>query len=387
MSRSTADVLDHHAISAERGFLPEADPPARFDVDGHEPSVAEYLRAVDRLGAELPERIDEGTFRPAVEGLETPPDGTFGVLTDREATRLCMLCGFFASAYVHELGADPVDRLPAGAAVPLYRTSRRFEREPILSYDVLCLHNWKRRDPAAGFDPENLEAVQRFTALDDERWFVVIHVAIEARAGAALRACARAQRAVREDEPDALVGSLGTVADSLEAQTAIMRRMTEGNDPEAFANRYRPYYEGFDELVYEGVEAFEGTPRTYRGGSGAQSSALPSIDAALGIDHASTALIEKLFDMRSYMPATHRTVIDAFDAGPDVEPYVAASDRRDLREAYNRCVEELAAFREVHFGQVIQYIREVTGDTTGTGGTDYVRFLREMTAETEAQML
>lgn len=385
MAGSTLAVLDRRGVSAQRGFLPEADPLVAFEADRHDAAVGAYLRAVDRLGAELPERLEAGTLRPAVETLDTPPEGTFEVLTDREAIRLCTLSGFFASAYVHERGADPVDGLPAGAAVPLYRTSRRFDRMPILSYDVLCLHNWRRRDPAAGFDPENLEALRQFTALDDERWFVAIHVAIEARAGPAIRACARAQRAVREDEPDALLDELGTIADSLEAQTAIMRRMTEGNDPEAFATEFRPYYEGFDELVYEGVEALEGEPRTYRGGSGAQSSVLPSIDAALGIDHASTQLIEKLLDMRSYMPATHRTVIEAFDEGPDVAPYAAASGRADLRDAYNRCVEELAAFREVHFAQVIQYIREVTGDTTGTGGTDYMRFLREMTAETESQ--
>lgn len=387
MARSTEDTLDRYGVSADRGFLPEADPLTAFDVDRHEPAVGQYLRAIDRLGSELPDRLAAGTVRPAVDDLRTPPEGTFASLTDREAVRLCTLCGFFASAYVHEPGADPVDRLPAGAAVPLYHTSRRFGRKPILSYDVLCLHNWYRRDPDGGLTPENLDTVQQFTALPDERWFVVIHVAIEARAGPALDACARAQRAVREDDPDAVRSALETIADSLVDQTALMRRMTEGNAPDAFATEFRPYYEGFDGLVYEGVEAFEGRPRTYRGGSGAQSSILPSIDATLGIDHASTALIEKLADMRSYMPESHRSVVEAFDEGPDVGSYVADRERADLREAYNRCVGELGAFREVHFDQVIQYVRAVTGDTTGTGGTDYVRFLREMETETEAQKL
>ena len=385
MARSTETALERYGVTAARGFLPNPEPLAAFDADRHEPAVGGYLRSVDRLGAELPARLDEGRLRPAVERLETPPDGTLEALTDREAIRLCLLSGFFASAYVHEIGAEPVDRLPAGAAVPLYHSSHRFGRKPILSYDVLCLHNWTHASPERRFDPDGLDTVQQFTTLDDERWFVVIHVAIEARAGPALDACARAQRAVREDDQDALLAALETVADSLADQTAIMRRMTERNDPEAFATKYRPYYEGFDELVYEGVGAFDGVPQSYRGGSGAQSSVLPSIDAALGVDHATTALIEKLVDMRSYMPESHRAVVDAFDQGPDVGPYVAERGGPEMRETYNHCIEELGQFRQIHFGQVIQYIRAVTGETTGTGGTDYVQFLQEMTAETEAQ--
>lgn len=386
MDRPAAAVLDRHGISAERGFLPDRDPLASFDPGAHEPSLGDALSAFDRLGAELPERLREGNVRPAVESLPTIPAESIESLSDREAIRLCTLGGFFASAYVHEIGADPVDRLPASLAVPLVTASRRFGRKPILSYDLLCLHNWQRRDPGGALtDPTNLEALQQFTTHDDERWFVAIHVAIEARAGAALRACACAQEAVDADDPDHVHDALETIADSIEAQTEIMRRMTERNEPEVFARKYRPYYEGFEDLVYEGVAAFDGEPRTYRGGSGAQSSVLPSIDAALGVEHATTELIEKLTDMRSYMPESHCEVIDAFDRGPAVGPYVDESGRDDLREAYNDCADALATFRKVHFGQVIQYIRAVTGDTTGTGGTDYMQFLQEMQAETAAQ--
>ncbi|WP_306061818.1 PrnB family protein [Natronococcus wangiae] len=387
MVRPATKVLKEYDVTATRGFLPESDPLLAFDTGDYDRPIANYLREFDRLGAELPGRLEDGTLRPAVRDLEPPPDGLFEVLSGRETIRLCLLSGFFASAYVNEIGADPVDRLSAGAAVPLYRTSQRFGRKPILSYDMLCLHNWQRREPDSGFDAENLDTVQQFTSLSDERWFVAIHVAIEATAGSALTACARAQRAVRNDDLDALLATLEAIGDSLEEQTAIMGRMTENNDPEAFARRYRPYYDGFDEVVYEGVDELEGTSRTFRGGSGAQSSVLPSIDAALGIDHAATDLIEKLLDMRSYMPEAHRSVIAAFDEGPDVGQYVADSGREDLRTEYNRCMDELGAFREVHFGQVAQYIKAVTGDTTGTGGTDYMQFLPMLKKETEARKI
>ena len=380
MDHTSGEIVSRYGIDERRGFLPDEDPLTRFDTTRGDGSDA-YLRRLDDLGARLPGLLDEGELRPLVDDLEAPPDGLLDGLTDRETIRLCLLSGFLASGYVNQIGADPVDRLPAGAAVPLYRTSRRLGRKPILSYDLLCLHNFRRRDPDGGLVLENLGTVQQFTDLEDERWFVVVHVAIEAAAGPALVACARAQEAIHEDDPAALETALETIADSLEAQTAIMRRMTERNDPTAFATDYRPYYNGFDDLVYEGVGELEGA-QTYRGGSGAQSCVLPSIDATLGIDHETTELIEKLLDMRTYMPEKHRAVVEAFDRDVDVRPYVAPREDDALAAAFNRCIEELQTFRLVHFGQVIQYIRKVTGETTGTGGTDYMSFLGEMEDET-----
>lgn len=381
-------VTDRYDIDADRGFLPGVDPLAAFDLDAHPPDDARYLSSLDRLGESLPERLAADSLRSAVEGLERPPAGLVERLSDRAAIRLCKLAGMLASGYVHQQGATPADRLPAGIAIALHRTSERFGRKPILSYDGLCLHNFERLDPTADapFAVENLRALERFSPLADEHWFVAIHVAIEAAAGPALVACGDAQRAVTADDPDGVARALATIAASLERQTAIMERMTEGNAPEAFVTGFRPYYEGFDGVVFEGVEALAGEPQTLRGGSGAQSSALPSIDAALGVDHAATILVEKLQDMRSYMPTWHREVIRAFEAGPDVRDYVEDVDDADLTEAYNRCIRGLGAFREVHFSQVAQYIAEM-GETTGTGGTDYLTFLPKMKRETEDQQL
>jgi len=109
---------------------------------------------------------------------------------------------------------------------------------------------------------------------------------------------------------------------------------------------------------------------------------LPSLDGALGIEHQSTVLLEKLLDMRTYMPDSHRTVITAFEEDVDVRPYVRDQPDPDLHEAFNRCVDSVHQFRKVHFGQVMQYIRAQTGETTGTGGTDYEKFLGKLTDET-----
>lgn len=389
MGDAIGAILATHGVTETRGFLPTKDPLERFPTEELPSVVTPYLEELDALMEDLPRLLDSGEFRSVVRRLDEPPAGLFDVLDRRETVRLCQVSSFLASGFVHQPDSPAVDRLPAATAIPLYRTSVSLGRKPILAYDVLCLHNFRRRSPTEtdGFELDNLDAVHLFTDLEDERWFTIIHVAIEAAAGPALVACARAQRAIAEDDHEVVRSSLETMAESLTRQTSIMRRMTEGNAPEAFVHEFRPYYEGFDGIVFEGVDELGGEPQTLRGGSGAQSSALPAIDAALGIEHESTELIDKLEAMRSYMPGHHREVISAFEAGPDIRRYVASVDDPALVDAFNRSIDGIVGFRNVHLEQVAQYIRKLTGETTGTGGTDYMKFLPLLREETTAQKL
>lgn len=380
-----AEVKLDESLDEQRGFLPAPDPLTSFNTNRHNSSISDYLQRMDQLGNELPDLIESGNVRPVLGSLGTPPDGLLDELNEREVIRLCKLSGFFASAYINYglMSGEEKSVLPAGMAIPLYRTSKEIGRKPILSYDVLCLHNFQRKSPEGSLSVENLDLIQSFTHYDDERWFVIIHVAIEAAAGPAITACSTAQQAVRNDDPELLLNQLYTIEESLNEQTSIMRRMTEGNEPSVFANEYRPYYNGFDEIVFEDVDELEGEPQTLRGSSGAQSSILPSIDATLGIKHDETKMMEKLGDMRSYMPPVHRNTVERFQGGPDVKEYVAAQNSKDLREAHNDCISALIEFRDVHFQQISQYIREETGDETGTGGTRYAFYLQKMKEETK----
>ena len=395
METPAASAIARHGVDAERGFLPDEDPLPGFDLEGHDRDLGAWLERLDELAAALPGHLAGGTVRGHTRELEPPPAGWRSALDERETVRVCTIASFLASGHAHELESEPVDRLPAGVAIPLYETSRELGRKSIAAYDTICLENWRREDPGGGLVVENVEPLVRFTDLPDEGWFVAIHVAIEAAAGAALVASARAQGRVAGVEPgaldgatrDALCDDLDAVANSLERQTGIMERMTEGNEPIAFATEFRPYYGGFDGIVFEGVDALDGEPQHLRGGSGAQSSALPSIDAALGIEHEATPLIEKLGDMHDYMPAWHREVLAAYREGPDLRAFVAAAGDEPLTAAFNRCVAGVADFREVHYDQVIQYIMATTGDTTGTGGTDIMPFLEQLRAETERQLV
>ena len=54
-------------------------------------------------------------------------------------------------------------------------------------------------------------------------------------------------------------------------------------------------------------------PREFYGASGAQSSVLPALDAALGVQHPPGWLQEYLKTMRMHMPLEHRAFIAAVE--------------------------------------------------------------------------
>lgn len=374
-------------VTDRRGFLPDSDPLESFETDGYGDASAAYLDQLETLGDNLPALLDEDVLRRDVESLPEMPDGLLANLDERERWRLCLLSGFLASAYVHSLGREDAASIPASIAVPLYECSRHFERKPILAYDLLCLRNFRRNEREKGFQPENIDTLLDFTTYEDERWFVAIHVAIEAAAGPALEAASRLHESVERADEDEVRATLETIQESVSEQTHLMKRMDERNDPDIFATEFRPYYKGFDNVVYEGVEEFDGEGQSFRGGSGAQSLALPSIDAALGIDHSDTGLTAHLDALRSYLPQDHREVVTRFETGADVRSYIREANSDELRRAYNECVGAVAEFRTVHFGQTMSYIRRMTAESSGTGGTDYESFLGTLKTKTESHRL
>ena len=46
----------------------------------------------------------------------------------------------------------------------------------------------------------------------------------------------------------------------------------------------------------------------------------------------------------------------------------------------------MATFREVHYGWAEEYINQWTDDPRGTGGTPYMKWLKQLIDETRAHM-
>ncbi len=307
-----------------------------------------------------------------------------------------MLLSYFGHAYVWA-DSKPAGAIPACIAVPWYQVSQRLGRPPVLSYASYALNNWRRLDPAGPITLGNVVLLQNFLGGIDEEWFVLVHVEIEARAADAIARIFPAQRAVMEHEPSGLETSLSGIAAALRQMYTVLERMPERCDPFIYFHRVRPYLYGWKDqpalpqgAVYEGVAAYAGRPQKFRGETGAQSSIIPSLDAALGIEHQGGPLRAYLAEMRDYMPAKHRAFIEAVESGPSIRNEVLERrrSRPSLRDAYNECVHWTGQFRAKHFDYASRYVHQQSQRASanrpdiGTGGTPFMPYLKKHLDET-----
>ncbi|MHC4402480.1 MAG: hypothetical protein ACYTG0_22685 [Planctomycetota bacterium] len=107
---------------------------------------------------------------------------------------------------------------------------------------------------------------------------------------------------------------------------------------------------------------------------------MPTIVAFMKIRHRQSLLTHHLAQMRRFMPPEHRAVIEEVEAMPPIRS-LAEKDR------YNEVLEAIAAFRQVHYGWAQEYIHRRVDDPRGTGGTPYMKWLRQLIEETTAERL
>jgi indoleamine 2,3-dioxygenase len=272
----------------------------------------------------------------------------------------------------------------------------------VLSYASYALDNWRRLDAEGPIALGNLALLQNFLGGADEEWFITVHIDIEARADAAMGAVLPAQQAVANRALPELELHLSTLWKALDGMHATLARMPEWCEPDTYYLRVRPYIFGWknhpalpDGVLYEGVSEYGGKPQRFRGETGAQSSIVPVIDALLGIDHHPDPLREYLLEMREYMPPEHRAFLATVESGPSLRT-LCLTERQSaprVAELYDRCVEQLRRFRELHLEYAAKYIRNQPQRgaenpvEVGTGGTPFMRYLKKHEDETAAHRL
>jgi indoleamine 2,3-dioxygenase len=370
-------------VADARGFLPERDP---------ERTLPAPLAAWQELAGELPKRLAAQRVRSVVRTL--PPFSIEALRSPAEERAAMRALSFLAHAYVWE-GAAPATSLPPGLAAPWCALARRLGRPPVLSYASYALDNWRRFDPRGPIAVENLAIVQNFLGGQDEDWFILIHVEIEALAARGLRAALPALDAARARDAQRLAAQLEEVATALEAMLASLRRMPERCDPYVYFHRVRPFIHGWKDhpalphgLTYEGVPELAG-PQPLRGETGAQSSIVPVFDGLLGVAHAPDPLRAYLDEMRAYMPPGHRAFLAHVETGGGVRAAVRelAGAHPELAETYDACLRWLEAFRSLHLEYAAKYIHAQAGgganpSDVGTGGTPFMKYLAKHRDET-----
>ncbi|MGD8327603.1 MAG: indoleamine 2,3-dioxygenase [Sphingomonadales bacterium] len=385
-------VLSEYQITPERGFLGsiEAD---EISLDS---AFAPMLDAAGQLSA----LITSGRIRHYLRDLPLIETEAFARDGDEHQVRLAMVhYSFLVQAYVWGEEEAPKS-LPVQLAKPIYDIAKRLDQAPLLPYSGYVLDNYYRLDKSAPLSLENAAMFQNFLGGADENWFVLVHVAIEARAGSALALIPQIFEAIEQADEGRVERLLGDMHDIWTDINAIFDRMIERCDPYIYYNRVRPYIHGWknnpalgDGLIYEGVEAYGGKPQAFRGQTGSQSSIVPTMDALYGIRHEDDPLREFLLELHQYRPKTHRRFIEDVGTKSRLRPFIAVSERNSLHEAYKICVEDVARFRTKHLEYAAQYINKqsISGPgndvDVGTGGTPFMRYLKKHRDENRAQSI
>jgi indoleamine 2,3-dioxygenase len=377
-------------VTEKRGFLPVKDPREK---------APKALGDWADIAYELPKLLVSGRVRKVVDAM--PTLSTEEVTALDELERAMLAFSYIGHAYVWA-DASPPQVLPAGLAVPWQAVAKKLGRPPVLSYASYALHNWKRLDRKEPIELGNIALIQNFLGGVDEEWFILVHVDIEAKAGAALAALLPAQEAVKNDDAKTLKKELTTIENCLSKVYASLLRMTERCDPYIYYHRVRPYIHGWkdhplfpDGLTYTDVADYHGKPQQFRGETGAQSSIIPSIDAVLGVEHANDYMRHYLNEMRDYMPPKHSAFIRAVEQGPSIRAFVKDRVHSDkaLCEVYDECVHWVEVFRTKHLEYAKNYIfkqHQESGTNphaVGTGGTPFVPYLEKHRDETAEHLL
>lgn len=394
-SNSTQAIkpLDEYDMSPERGFLCRYDA-AKVDLTGAWADAASVAKR-------LPQILPTKRVRAFLEMRLPQPEELSDVssLTDEQVRMATVHYTFMVQSYIWGDTAH-TDRLPAILAVPMVALADRLGQQPLLTYSSYVLDNWALIDPAKPLGLDNIQMIQNFLGGQDEAWFVLVHVAIEAQAGRVFERFAGIHEAVTHKDTAAVRDQLEDTAETWAQINALFDRMPERCDPYIYFERVRPYIHGWKDnpalpngIIYEGIERFGTSAQAYRGQTGSQSSIVPSMDALLGVGHAAGPLREFLDQLHAYRPQRHRCFVDDVRANSTLRHFVEMASSAALTGAYNANIQAVADFRTRHLEYAASYInkqgkRDAGNDTeVGTGGTPFMRYLKKHRDETQANLL
>lgn len=370
------------------GFLPNAEPIVQ---------LPQAFNVWENTAIQLPKLLISEHLRTIIESLPSFP--VQALTSVEEVERAMLLLSYLGHAYVWQPGQQPAIMLPRNLAMAWYAVSELLQRPPILSYASYALYNWKKINPHGPIALGNIALLQNFLGGIDEEWFILIHVDIEHCATPALQAILPAQQAIcLQNLPD-LADALQMITTALEAMVQTLERMPEHCDPYIYYNRVRPYIHGWKNnpalplgIIYDGVTAYQQQPMKFKGETGAQSTIIPVLDAALGIAHANNPLKEHLQEMRQYMPLPHRRFLETVEQGPKIRDFILQQPSSDflqkIKKSFNQIIELIHQFRSTHIHYAAQYIQKqhisTPGNPTevGTGGTPFMEYLRKHQQET-----
>lgn len=384
--------LSDYDMSQERGYL------CRFNAE--EIKLSGEMQEVREVALRLPQILPTGRIRELLcDRLpQTDLSDFLANCSDAQARLAMVHYSFMVQSFVWGEEQAPTV-LPKCLAMPMVAVADHLGQQPLLPYSSYVLDNWGRFDTNKGVTLDNIYMLQHFLGGQDEAWFVLIHVAIEAQAGSALAMMGPIVDCVKNDDLEGVQTHLEGMASIWAKINAIFDRMPERCDPYVYFERVRPYIHGWRDnpalpngIIYEGTR-FGSEAQAFRGQTGSQSSIVPAMDALLGIGHAADPLKEYLDQLHIYRPTEHRRFIDDVRAQSRLRAFVESSGHKGLANAYNANVQAISDFRTRHLEYAASYInkqgKKAAGNDTevGTGGTPFMKYLKKHRDETKANLI
>ncbi|KAI0204091.1 Indoleamine 2,3-dioxygenase [Astrocystis sublimbata] len=414
------DSRDLGSLITENGFLPAEQPLKRLPDTYYEPWEC--------LLDELPKLLREKTIRDVVSGLNTLT--TTRLNAQNEWQRAYVILCYLAHGHIWG-GNTPSEVLPPAITVPLLQVSDHLGLPPVATFAANNL--WNFRSTSNDFaDLDSLKALHTFSGTDDESWFYVISVAVEAVGGRLVPDMLQAIDSIKHNDHETITLAFTKLTVCFQQLTGLIDRMSEKCDPMVFYHKLRPFLAGSKNMAAAGLPngVFydegdgKGQWRELRGGSNAQSSLIQFFDLVLGINHtapqhkgkAAPAKVSagdlNFFDeMRMYMPGPHREFLESVARMDKIKDYVnsapASPGCQQLQQSYQDATKACGDFRQAHINMVTRYIiipskkpnpfstsainlatasldsnKTTQKELTGTGGTNLIPFLRSARDDT-----
>jgi indoleamine 2,3-dioxygenase len=272
--------------------------------------------------------------------------------------------------------------LPAQISEPFVLVSKKLDVYPFLDYHyAYSLGNYVKIDDSRGYEWENLAMAAKFSGMDDERGFIMLHVDIN------------------QYSPQ-LVGSIldfinakdnHGVNQSLNKCLSSMKSINERRQIMWEASRWKHYNDfrvfimgikGNDEIFGDGViyEGVSKEPVQYRGQTGAQDNIIPTADIFTGVInyYPSNDLTKYLLDLRSYRPKCIQNFLS--DLKDEMKENRLFSSIKKTNNEEGLCLliqilDEIYYFRNGHWQFVQKYIMANTKYAKATGGTPIISWI------------
>ena len=381
------------SIDSKNGFLPIKEPLINL------PSRYETLQ---QLIDEMPVLKEDGT--PGIlanhgsieEAIKILPNYLDLVKLEKDSfvnAALFRAYSFLASAYTLSPSHHKFlktgkygmanDRLPSNISQPFVYISNSLGVYPWLDYHyAYSLGNYFKIDKEKGFNWSNLSMAAKFSGMDDERGFIMLHVDINQHSPDLVKSAFGVANS--KNNESSLNKSLKLFANTLKKINERRRVMWEAsrwkhyNDFRVFIMGIKGNEEIFPNgLIYEGVWD---KPKYFRGQTGAQDNIIPTADIVSGVInfYPENQLTKYLLDLRKYRPICVQNFFEILTKEMRSTPLLKRLTKTDnqlgmyyLMSAY----EEIYFFRNGHWQFVQKYIMQNTKYAKATGGTPIISWI------------